>query len=124
MNAQELDQMIFETTQKIDAEISKLKNLASEKRFTVEEQQQQKRNWQNLIEQKSKMVQRSQKERDQTSRKIIVGSIYLAKMFEDQEKYKPIFTLLEKTLLRDRDRKLFGFEHLSDDEKKLRKPKF
>ena len=50
MNTHEIDQMIFETTQKIDAEISKLKNLASEKKFSAEEQQQQKRNWQNLAQ--------------------------------------------------------------------------
>lgn len=123
MNTQELDQMIFETTQKINAEVSKLKNLASEKKFTVEEQQQQKRNWQNLIDQKSKTVQRSKQERDQTSRKIIVGSIYLTKMMEDPEKYAPIFNLLEKSLIRDRDRKLFGFESLSNDQKILRKYK-
>lgn len=121
MNTHEIDQMIFETTQKIDAEISKLKNLASEKKFTAEEQQQQKRNWQNLIDQKSKTVQRSKEERDNTSRKIIVGSIYLAKMVEDPKKYAPIFSLLEKTLTRDRDRKLFGFEPLSSDQKILRK---
>lgn len=123
MNTHEIDQMIFETTQKIDAEISKLKNLASEKKFTAEEQQQQKRNWQNLIDQKSKTVQRSKEERDNTSRKIIVGSIYLAKMVEDPKKYAPIFSLLEKTLTRDRDRKLFGFEPLSGDQKNLRKSK-
>lgn len=123
MNTQELDQMIFETTQKINAEVSKLKNLASEKKFTAEEQQQQKRNWQNLIDQKSKTVQRSKQERDQTSRKIIVGSIYLTKMMEDPEKYAPIFNLLEKSLIRDRDRKLFGFESLSNDQKILRKYK-
>lgn len=123
MTPQELDQMIFETTQKIDAEISKLKNLASEKKFTAEEQQQQKRNWQNLIDQKSKTVQRSKEERDNTSKKIIVGSIYLAKMIEDPEKYALIFSLLEKTLIRDRDRKLFGFEPLSSDQKILRKSK-
>lgn len=123
MNTHEIDQMIFETTQKIDAEISKLKNLASEKKFTAEEQQQQKRNWQNLIDQKSKTVQRSKEERDNTSRKIIVGSIYLAKMHEDPKKYAPIFSLLEKTLTRDRDRKLFGFEPLSGDQKNLRKSK-
>lgn len=123
MNTHEIDQMIFETTQQIDAEISKLKNLASEKKFTAEEQQQQKRNWQNLIDQKSKIVQRSKEERDNTSKKIIVGSIYLAKMIEDPEKYAPIFSLLEKTLIRDRDRKLFGFEPLSSDQKILRKSK-
>lgn len=123
MTPQELDQMIFETTQKIDLEVSKLKNLASEKKFTAEEQQQQKRNWQNLIDQKSKTVQRSKQERDQTSRKIIVGSIYLTKMMEDPEKYAPIFNLLEKSLIRDRDRKLFGFESLSNDQKILRKSK-
>lgn len=123
MNTHEIDQMIFETTQQIDAEISKLKNLASEKKFTAEEQQQQKRNWQNLIDQKSKTVQRSKEERDNTSKKIIVGSIYLAKMIEDPEKYALIFSLLEKTLIRDRDRKLFGFEPLSSDQKILRKSK-
>ena len=123
MTPQELDQMIFETTQKIDLEVSKLKNLASEKKFTAEEQQQQKRNWQNLIDQKSKTVQRSKQERDQTTRKIIVGSIYLTKMMEDPEKYAPIFNLLEKSLIRDRDRKLFGFEPLSNDQKILRKSK-
>lgn len=121
MNTQDLEQMIFETTQKIDLEVSKLKNLASEKIFTAEEQEQQKQNWQNLIDQKSKTVQRSKEERDQTSRKIIVGGIYVSRMFEDPEKYATIFILLEKTLMRDRDRKLFGFEPLSNDQKILRK---
>lgn len=123
MTPKELDQMIFETTQKIDVEVSNLKNLASEKTFTAEEQKQQKKNWQNLIEQKSKTVQRSKNERDNTSRKIIVGSIYLTKMIEDPEKYAPIFSLLEKTLVRDRDRDLFGFKPLSNDQKILRKSK-
>jgi hypothetical protein len=123
MTPKQLDQMIFETTQQIDVEVSKLKNLASEKIFTVEEQKQQKKNWQNLIEQKSKTVQRSKEERDNTSRKIIVGSIYLTKMFEDPEKYALIFSLLEKTLVRDRDRDLFGFKPLSNDQKILRKSK-
>ena len=123
MTPKELDQMIFETTQKIDVEVSNLKNLAFEKTFTAEQQKQQKKNWQNLIEQKSKTVQRSKNERDNTSRKIIVGSIYLTKMIEDPEKYAPIFSLLEKTLVRDRDRDLFGFKPLSNDQKILRKSK-
>lgn len=44
-------------------------------------------------------------------------------MMEDPEKYAPIFNLLEKSLIRDRDRKLFGFESLSNDQKILRKYK-
>ena len=117
MTPDQLDQMIFETTQHIDNEISKLKNLTTARKFTREDQEQQAKNWKNLRTQKEKTAQRSQQERDQTSRKIIIGGLYLSKMQQDPEKYAPVFSMLEKTLTRDRDRKLFGFETLSTEEK-------
>ena len=121
MTPDQLDQMIFETTQHIDNEISKLKNLTTARKFTREDQEQQAKNWKNLRTQKEKTAQRSQQERDQTARKIIIGGLYLSKMQQDPEKYAPVFSILEKTLTRDRDRKLFGFEPLSSDQKILRK---
>lgn len=120
MNTEKLDQMILETTQHIDNEISKLKNLTEARKFTREEQEQQAKNWKSLLAQKEKTAQRSQQERDQTSRKIIIGGLYLSKMQQDPEKYAPVFSMLEKILTRDRDRKLFGFETLLTEVKNIK----
>lgn len=117
----ETDQSIIQITNNLNNELSKLQNLTSTMKFTKADQQQQKKNWEQLKEQRKKCSQNSQERRDDTSRKILVGAIYLKRMYEDPQKFAPIFELLEKTLIRDRDRKLFGFEPLSSDQKILRK---
>ena len=119
----ETDQSIIQITNNLNNELSKLQNLTSTMKFTKADQQQQKKNWEQLKEQRKKCSQNSQERRDDTSRKILVGAIYLKRMYEDPQKFAPIFELLEKITIKDRYLKLFVFIILSDEEKKIRKSK-
>ena len=77
---------------KIEAQLEKLKQLKARKQ---------------AIEAREKSKQKEQERKDDTRRKILLGSLALKKMQDDSEKAK-ILADLNDYLTEDRDRKLFN----------------
>ena len=82
---------------KIEAQLEKLKQLKAQKQ---------------AIEAREKTKQKEQERKDDTRRKILLGSLALKKMQDDSEKAK-IIADLNDYLTEDRDRLLFGLQPIS-----------
>ncbi|MEI8588212.1 mobilization protein [Acinetobacter baumannii] len=82
---------------KIEAQLEKLKQLKARKQ---------------AIEAREKSKQKEQERKDDTRRKILLGSLALKKMQDDSEKAK-IIADLNDYLTEDRDRLLFGLQPIS-----------
>lgn len=78
---------------KIEAQLEKLKQLKAQKQ---------------AIEARERTKQKEQERKDDTRRKILLGSYLLKKMKNEQDKEK-ILADLNEYLTEDRDRKLFNF---------------
>ena len=77
---------------KIEAQLEKLKQLKAQKQ---------------AIEAREKTKQKEQERKDDTRRKILLGSYLIKKMENEQDKEK-ILAELNEYLTEDRDRKLFN----------------
>ena len=82
---------------KIEAQLEKLKQLKAQKQ---------------AIEARERSKQKEQERKDDTRRKILLGSLALKKMQDDSEKAK-IIADLNDYLTEDRDRLLFGLQPIS-----------
>ena len=83
---------------KIEAQLEKLKQLKAQKQ---------------AIEAREKTKKKEQERKDDTRRKILLGSLALKKMQDDSEKAK-ILADLNDYLTEDRDRLLFGLQPVSN----------
>lgn len=83
---------------KIEAQLEKLKQLKARKQ---------------AIEAKEKSKQKEQERKDDTRRKILLGSYLIKKMQENEANKEKILSELDLYLTEDRDRKLFNLEPLN-----------
>jgi len=83
---------------KIEAQLEKLKQLKAQKQ---------------AIEAREKTKQKEQDRKDDTRRKILLGS-YLIKKMQNEANKEKILAELSEYLIDERDRKLFGFENRDD----------
>jgi len=83
---------------KIEAQLEKLKQLKAQKQ---------------AIETREKTKQKEQDRKDDTRRKILLGS-YLIKKMQNEANKEKILAELSEYLIDERDRKLFGFENRDD----------
>lgn len=60
------------------------------------------------LESREKAKEKEQQRKDDTRRKILLGSLYLTKMNNDELEKQKILTELSEYLTEDRDRKLFN----------------
>lgn len=72
-----------------------------------------------LAENRAKKKAKEQERKDDTRRKILLGSMYFQKMKEDEQYKLRILEALDRYLTEDRDRKLFGLALLSEENPSL-----
>ena len=93
MKTELLDQKIEKQAEKLQKEAERLKQLKARKQ---------------AIEAREKARQKAQDRKDDTRRKILLGS-YLLKKMENEANKEKILVELNEYLTEDRDRSLFGF---------------
>ena len=84
---------------KIEAQLEKLKQLKARKQ---------------AIEAREKSKQKEQERKDETRRKILLGSYLIKKMQANEANKEKILTDLNEYLTEDRDRKLFDLTPLNE----------
>ena len=77
---------------KIEAQLEKLKQLKAQKQ---------------AIQNRERTKRKEQERKEETRRKILVGSMYLKRMEEDENFNQQVLSHLDKYLTEERDRKLF-----------------
>jgi len=82
---------------KIEAQLEKLKHLKAQKQ---------------AIEAREKTKQKEQNRKDDTRRKILLGSMYIQKMRNDENFNAQVLTQLDKYLTENRDRQLFDLSDI------------
>jgi GTP-binding protein EngB required for normal cell division len=82
---------------KIEAQLEKLKQLKAQKQ---------------AIEAREKTKQKEQDRKDDTRRKILLGSMYIQKMRNDENFSAQVLTQLDKYLTENRDRQLFDLSDI------------
>lgn len=65
-----------------------------------------------LAENREKKKAKEQERKDETRRKILIGSMYLQRMKNDEQYKQNILQALDRYLTENRDRKLFGLSEL------------
>lgn len=85
--------MVRPIDERISAYEQKLKQLKEQKK---------------LAENREKKKAKEQERKDETRRKILIGSMYLQRMKNDKQFEQGILSKLDTYLTDDRDRKLFG----------------
>lgn len=84
---------------KIEAQLEKLKQLKAKKQ---------------AIEAREKTKQKEQERKDDTRRKILLGS-YLIKKMQNESNKEKILAELNEYLTENRDRRLFGLSEINND---------
>ena len=91
--------ILFDTPPKIEAQLEKLKQLKAQKQ---------------AIEAREKTKQKEQERKDDTRRKILLGSYLIKKMNDNEANKEKILAELSEYLVEDRDRKLFSLPSSSN----------
>ena len=87
-----MSQSVDALDKKIEAQLEKLKQLKSQKQ---------------AIQNRERTKRKEQERKEETRRKILVGSMYLKRMAEDENFNQQVLSHLDKYLTEERDRKLF-----------------
>ncbi|KDN24272.1 putative mobilization protein (MobS-like) (plasmid) [Moraxella bovoculi 237] len=72
-----------------------------------------------LAENREKKKAKEQERKDETRRKILIGSMYLQRMKNDEQYNQNILQALDRYLTENRDRKLFGLSELPVEPKQV-----
>ena len=91
--------ILFETPPKIEAQLEKLKQLKAQKQ---------------AIEAREKNKNKEQQRKDDTRRKILLGS-YLIKKMQNEANKEKILTELNEYLTENRDRQLFDLPNIEEN---------
>ena len=87
-----MSQSVDALDKKIEAHLEKLKQLKAQKQ---------------AIQNRERTKRKDQERKEETRRKILVGSMYLKRMAEDENFNQQVLSHLDKYLTEERDRKLF-----------------
>lgn len=87
-----MSQSVNALDKKIEAQLEKLKQLKAQKQ---------------AVQNRERTKCKEQERKEETRRKILVGSMYLKRMTEDENFNQQVLTHLDKYLIEERDRKLF-----------------